>query len=130
MLAKEMLVRLMVFFFFWLVQISYGRFSVNPNRNCEVELFIMHGDGEKIVDPSKQEALSSVLKTELQSPLRAAVVNRGPDTELLVANPVELSRRGRPLVFYDITLALETLNSRIFSVLFQFFFRLSVEDLL
>lgn len=85
----------------------------------------MHGDGEKIVDPSKQEALSSVLKTELRSPLRVAVVNRGPDMELLVANRVELSRRGRPLVFYDITLALEILNSGIFSVLFQSIFGLS-----
>ncbi|KAK4790047.1 hypothetical protein SAY86_017351 [Trapa natans] len=98
------------------IQISYGRFSVKPKRSCEVELFIMRSDGEKIVDPSKQEALSSFLKTELPRPLRVAVVNRGADTELLVANPVELSRRGRPLVFYDITLALKTLGIRIFSM--------------
>ncbi|OWM70233.1 hypothetical protein CDL15_Pgr026083 [Punica granatum] len=98
------------------IQISYGRFFANPERNCEVELFIMQRDGEKIVDPNKQEALSSLLQAELRSPLRVAVVNRGPDTELLVANPVELSRRGRPLVFYDITLALKILNTQIFSV--------------
>lgn len=77
----------------------------------------MHGDGEKIVNLSEQESLSTLLKMELLSPLRVVVVNHGPDMELLVANPVELSRRGRPLVFYDITLALEMLNTRIFSVL-------------
>ncbi|MBA0571200.1 hypothetical protein Golob_004784 [Gossypium lobatum] len=53
---------------------------------------------------------------ELFRPLRVAVVSRGPDTELLVANPVELSGRGRPLVFHDITLALKNLNIQIFSV--------------
>lgn len=54
---------------------------------------------------------------ELSRPLRVAVISRGPDTELLVANPVELSGRGRPLVFYDIALALKILNTNIFSVL-------------
>ena len=33
----------------------------------------------------------------------------GPDTELLVAIPVELSGKGRPWVFYDVTLALKAL---------------------
>lgn len=77
----------------------------------------MQADGNKIIDPNKKNALCSRLRMELWHPLRVAVVNRGPDTELLVANPIELSGRGRPLVFYDITLALETLNARIFSVL-------------
>jgi len=76
----------------------------------------MQVDGKKIVDPSKKESLSSRLKTELLRPLRVAVVSRGPDTELLVANPVELSGKGRPLVFYDITLALKMLGLCIFSV--------------
>lgn len=76
----------------------------------------MHADGSKIVDLTEQNDLSSCLKRELQSPLRVAVVSRGPETELLVANPVELSGRGRPLVFYDITSALEILTTRIFSV--------------
>ena len=53
---------------------------------------------------------------ELLQPLRVAIVSRGPDTELLVANPVELSGKGRPLVFHDITLALKMLNICIFSV--------------
>lgn len=77
----------------------------------------MQSDGCKIVDPNKQNALCSRLRMELTRPLRAAVVSRGPDTELLVANPVELSGRGRPLVFHDITLALKQLNMSIFSVL-------------
>lgn len=82
-----------------------------------MDLFIKQADGKKIVDPSKQDALCSRLRMELLRPLRVAVVNRGPDAELLVANPVELSGRGRPLVFYDITLALKILSISIFSVL-------------
>ncbi|KAB2598000.1 hypothetical protein D8674_000920 [Pyrus ussuriensis x Pyrus communis] len=98
------------------IQVRYGRFCANPRGNCELDLFIMQADGKKIVDPNKQNALSSRLRMELLRPLRVAVVSRGPDTELLVANPVELSGRGRPLVFYDITLALKVLKTRIFSV--------------
>ncbi|XWS59618.1 hypothetical protein CRYUN_Cryun08bG0137700 [Craigia yunnanensis] len=97
------------------IQISYGRFYIKQGRKCEIDLFIMQADGKKIVDPSKQSALSSRLQMELLQPLRVAVVSRGPDTELLVANPVELSSKGRPLVFHDITLALKMLNTCIFS---------------
>lgn len=98
-------------------QISYGRFSTKPRGKCELDLFIMQADGKKIVNPSKQKSLSSRLRMELLRPLRVTVVSRGPDTELLVANPVELSGKGRPLVFYDITLALKMLGPCIFSVL-------------
>lgn len=77
----------------------------------------MQVDGKKIVDQEKQNGLCSRLRMELVHPLRVDVVSRGPDTELLVANPVELSGRGRPLVFHDITLALKILTTRIFSVL-------------
>ncbi|XP_010267219.1 PREDICTED: ACT domain-containing protein ACR10-like [Nelumbo nucifera] len=97
------------------IQVSYGRFTTNQRGSCEVELFVMQADGKKIVDPNKQNALSSRLRMELFRPLRVAVVSRGPDTELLVANPVELSGEGRPLVFYDITHALQMLNKCIFS---------------
>ncbi|KAF5747862.1 hypothetical protein HS088_TW05G00591 [Tripterygium wilfordii] len=96
-------------------QISYGRFSINQRSNCEIDLFLMQADGKKIVDPNKQKALSSRLEMELIRPLRVTVVSRGPDVELLVANPVELSGKGRPLVFHDITLALKMLNICIFS---------------
>ncbi|XP_010050712.2 ACT domain-containing protein ACR10 [Eucalyptus grandis] len=98
------------------IQISYGRFFTKQRRNCEIDLFIMQVDGKKIVAPSKQQALSSRLEMELLQPLRVAVVSRGPETELLVANPVQLCGKGRPLVFHDITLALKTLNIGIFSV--------------
>lgn len=77
----------------------------------------MQADGKKIVDPSKQDALQSRLQTVLSRPLRVSLISRGPDTELLVANPVELSGKGRPLVFNDITLALKMLDTPIFSVL-------------
>ncbi|KAH8501786.1 hypothetical protein H0E87_016533 [Populus deltoides] len=98
------------------LRFPYGRFLASRKGNCEVDLFLMQADGKKIVDPNKQNALCSRLRMELLCPLRLAVVSRGPDTELLVANPVELSGRGRPLVFHDITLALKNLNTPIFSV--------------
>lgn len=98
------------------IQTSYGRFSANAKGMCEADLLVMQVDGKKIVDPNKRNALSSRLRMELFRPLRLAVRSRGPDPELLVANPVELSGRGRPLVFYDITLALKLLNIQIFSV--------------
>ncbi|EOY18826.1 ACT-like superfamily protein isoform 2, partial [Theobroma cacao] len=97
------------------IQVSYGRFFAKQNGGCEMDLFIVQADGKKIVDRNKQNALCSRLRMELWRPLRLAVVSRGPDTELLVANPVELSGRGRPLVFHDITLALKNLNTQIFS---------------
>lgn len=68
------------------------------------------------MDSEKQRALCSRLKVEMLHPLRVIIANRGPDAELLVANPVELSGKGRPRVFYDITLALKTLGICIFSV--------------
>ncbi|QHN84166.1 hypothetical protein S245_054186 [Arachis hypogaea] len=97
------------------IQISYGRFMTKPRGKCELDLFIMQADGKKIVDSSKQKSLSARLRTELLRPLKVTVVSRGPDTELLVANPVELSDKGRPLVFHDITLALKMLGICIFS---------------
>ncbi|KAE9465492.1 hypothetical protein C3L33_02614, partial [Rhododendron williamsianum] len=97
------------------IQISYGRFTTKQTRKCEMDLFIMQADGKKIVDPNKQDALCSRIRRDLVRSLRVSLVSRGPDTELLVANPVELSGMGRPLVFHDITLALKILNTGIFS---------------
>ncbi|KAI3706715.1 hypothetical protein L6452_24641 [Arctium lappa] len=97
------------------IQISYGRFMTKEKKDCEIDLFIVQADGKKIVDPSKQNAMCSRIRMELFRPLKVALVSRGPDTELLVANPVELCGKGRPLVFYDITLALKMLNTDIFS---------------
>lgn len=100
------------------IQISYGRFTVKQRRRCEIDLFIMQADGKQIIDTNKQSALCSCLRRGLIYPLRVDVVSRGPDTELLVANLVELSGKGRPRVFYDITLALKKLNICIFSAEF------------
>lgn len=44
------------------------------------------------------------------------ITSHGHDTELLVANPVELSGKGRPRVFYDVTVALKMLGICIFLV--------------
>ena len=101
---------------FLLVQIAYGRFSPNSTGYRDLDLFIQQKDGKKIVDPEKQSALCSRLKVEMLHPLRVIIANRGPDTELLVANPVGLSGNGRPQVFYDVTLALKSLGICIFLV--------------
>lgn len=106
----------MCFGFFLIIQIAYGRLSPNTEGYRDLDLFIQQKDGKKIVDPDKQSALCSRLKVEMLHPLRVIVANRGPDTELLVANPVELSGKGRPRVFYDVTLALKSLGICIFSV--------------
>lgn len=82
----------------------------------DLDIFIQQKDGKKILDPEKQSALCSRLKQEMLHPLRVIIANRGPDTELLVANPVELSGMGRPRVFYDVTFALKTLGICVFSV--------------
>ncbi|KAJ0240361.1 hypothetical protein HA466_0225010 [Hirschfeldia incana] len=42
-------------------------------------------------------------------------VQRTRSTELVVANPVELSGKGRPRVFYDVTLSLKVLGICVFS---------------
>lgn len=110
-----------IYIYISIFQISYGRFTTKRKKECEVDLFLVQADGKKIVDPGKQDALCSRLRMELFRPLRVAVVNRGPDTELLVANPVELSGKGRPLVFYDITLSLRKLNIGIFTVILDLY---------
>lgn len=97
-------------------QISYGRFSPSTKGYRDIDLFIQQKDGKKIVDSEKQCALCSRLKLEMLHPLRVIIADRGPDTELLVANPVELCGIGRPRVFYDVTFALKTLGICIFSV--------------
>ncbi|KAL7133487.1 hypothetical protein ABFS83_12G143900 [Erythranthe nasuta] len=97
------------------IQVSYGRFTAKGKTECELDLFIMEANGKKIMDPTKQNSLKSRLEMELSRPIRVSLISRGPDTELIVANPVELSGKGRPMVFYDITLALKKLNRPIFS---------------
>lgn len=100
----------------FLFQIAYGRFSPSAKSLRNMDLFILQTDGKKIVNPESQVALCSRLRKEMLQPLRVVISNRGPDTELLVANPVELCGKGRPRVFYDVTLALKKLGISIFLV--------------
>ncbi|KAK1415578.1 hypothetical protein QVD17_31361 [Tagetes erecta] len=97
------------------IQVAYGRVSSSVNGVRSLELFIQNEDGKKILNNENQIALCSRLKEEMMQPLRVMISNRGPDTELLVANPVELSGKGRPRVVYDVTFALKTLGICIFS---------------
>ncbi|KAI3960913.1 hypothetical protein MKW98_019114 [Papaver atlanticum] len=97
------------------VQISYGRYSSSVKGYRDIDLFTVHKDGGKINDPEEQNALCSRLKVEMLHPQRVIIANRGPDTELLVANPVEASGKGRPRVFFDVTIALKLLGICIFS---------------
>ncbi|KAL4556863.1 hypothetical protein LXL04_035028 [Taraxacum kok-saghyz] len=97
------------------IRIAYGRVSTSVKGYRSLDLFIQKDDGSKILDTKKQVALCSRLKEEMLHPLRVIIINRGPDTELLVANLVELSGKGRPRVFYDVTFALKSLGICIFS---------------
>ncbi|KAJ0962351.1 hypothetical protein J5N97_030179 [Dioscorea zingiberensis] len=97
------------------IKIVHGRFKLDESMFREGELLIVQGDGKKIVDPEQQNALCSLLRQEILHSLRVMLVNRGPDNELLVANPVESCGKGRPLVFYDVTRALKVLGICIFS---------------
>ncbi|KAI3508602.1 hypothetical protein L1887_23611 [Cichorium endivia] len=97
------------------IQIAYGRISSSVKGYRSLDLFIQTDDGKKILDTEHQVALCSRLKEEMLHPLRVIITNRGPDTELLVANPVELSGKGRPRVFYDVTFSLKALGICIFS---------------
>ncbi|XP_019192515.1 PREDICTED: ACT domain-containing protein ACR9 [Ipomoea nil] len=97
------------------IQIAFGRISSTAKGYRTMDLFIQKTDGKKIIDPESQEALCSRLKEEMLHPFRVMIASRGPDTELLVANPVELSGKGRPRVFHDVTVALKTLGICVFS---------------
>lgn len=97
------------------IQGSYVRLSTNAKGICEMDLFVLQADGKKILDHDKQNAFCSRLEMEIFNPVRVMLTNRGPDTELLVATPIELSGRGRPRVLYDVTLALKMLDICIFT---------------
>ncbi|KAJ8760339.1 hypothetical protein K2173_011892 [Erythroxylum novogranatense] len=92
------------------IRIAYGRFASSVKGSRNMDLFIQLNDGRKVLDTKFQLHLCSRLEEEMLNPLRVIIANRGPDTELLVANPVELCGKGRPRVFYDVTLALKKLR--------------------
>ncbi|KAK9127124.1 hypothetical protein Syun_015921 [Stephania yunnanensis] len=97
------------------IKITYCRFPSSINGYRDIDLFIQQKDGRKILIPEKLDVLCSRLRLEMLHPLRVTIASRGPDTELLVANPVELSGMGRPRVFYNVTCALKLLGICIFS---------------
>ncbi|XP_071707817.1 ACT domain-containing protein ACR9-like [Rutidosis leptorrhynchoides] len=97
------------------IRIVHARISSSVKGYRSMDLFIQKEDGTKMLDKDNQAGLCSRLKEEMLHPLRVVTTNRGPDTELLVANPVELCGKGRPRVFYDVTLALKTLGICVFS---------------
>ncbi|CAL1387314.1 unnamed protein product [Linum trigynum] len=97
------------------IGVAYGRFAPSKKGLRNVDLIIQQTNGKKIVDPKHLDILCTRLKHAMLHPLRVIIVSRGPDTELLVANPVELSGKGRPRVFYDVTSALRKSGICIFS---------------
>ncbi|KAG9146632.1 hypothetical protein Leryth_014648 [Lithospermum erythrorhizon] len=97
------------------IQIAHGRISSSVKGFRNMDLLIRKTDGRKILDEDYLAAFCSRLEEEMLHPLRVTIASFGPDTELLVANPVELSGEGRPRVFYDVTFALRTLGICVFS---------------
>ncbi|XP_078436462.1 ACT domain-containing protein ACR9-like [Wolffia australiana] len=97
------------------IQIAYDRFLTNKEGFREIDLFVQRSDGKKIEDPEEQRLLCCRIIAEIRHPLRVTIASRGPDSELIIANPVELSGKGRPRVFYDVTVALKLLGICIFS---------------
>jgi hypothetical protein len=95
-------------------QVAHGRVATLENGSTEINIFLLRTEGRKITDVEKQKLLCRCMHAEVQHPLRVVVVSRGPDTELLVATPIELCGRGRPRVLYDVTLALRELSICIF----------------
>ncbi|CAK9256508.1 unnamed protein product [Sphagnum jensenii] len=96
------------------LQVAHGRVATLENGSTEINIFLLRTEGRKITDVEKQKLLCRCMHAEVQHPLRVVVVSRGPDTELLVATPIELCGRGRPRVLYDVTLALRELSICIF----------------
>jgi hypothetical protein len=97
-------------------QVAHGRVATLENGSSEINIFLLRAGGRKIMDVEEQRRLCQCMHAEVQHPLRVVVVSRGPDTELLVATPIEFCGRGRPRVLYDVTLALRELNICIFKV--------------
>jgi hypothetical protein len=97
------------------IQVAHGR-VITENGISMISVFVLRADGQKITDVEEKKRLCICMHTEVEHPLRVAVVTRGPDTELHVATPIEICGRGRPRVLYDVTLALKQLDICIFKV--------------
>ncbi|KAI5065008.1 hypothetical protein GOP47_0019703 [Adiantum capillus-veneris] len=96
------------------LRIAYGRLSTTLKGSGDLDLFILQANGNKLVDPDKQKCLADRLKMDICDPIRVMIVNRGPDTELIVATTVEKNGCARPRILYDVTLVLKMLDICIF----------------
>ncbi|KAI5078573.1 hypothetical protein GOP47_0006244 [Adiantum capillus-veneris] len=103
------------------IQVAYGRLATDAKGDGEIDLFILHGDGKKIVDPVKQQNLCSRLELEITQPVKIMIMDRGPDIELLVAASIGICGQGRPRVLHDITRVLKTLGICIFKADFGWY---------
>ncbi|KAL3807717.1 hypothetical protein ACJIZ3_012508 [Penstemon smallii] len=97
------------------IRISHGRISSTAKGCRNMDLFVQKTNKAKFFNDENLDNFCSRLTEDMLHPLRVTITSRGPDTELMVANPVESSGKGRPLVFFDVTYALKTLKLCIFS---------------
>ncbi|CAM6024393.1 unnamed protein product [Sphagnum balticum] len=95
------------------LQVAHGRVATE-NGISVISVFVLRANGRKVTEDDEKKRLCLCMYTEVDHPLRVAVVTRGPDTELHIATPIESCGRGRPRVLYDITLALKQLDICIF----------------
>lgn len=96
------------------IQVAFGRVATNPKGHDDIDLFVLEADGSKILDPERQKLLCCRLEHEIVGPIKVMTRSRGPDTELLVATPIEASGRSRPRVMLDTTSVIRKLNLGIF----------------
>eukprot|EP00250_Pteridium_aquilinum_P026654 c33377_g1_i1 orf=329-1027(+) len=96
------------------IQVVFGCLSTNSKRCADIDLFISEADGNKILGLKRKNGLSCRLELEIVQPIKVLTQNRGPDIDLLVATPMELSGRGRPRVLQDTTYMLRKLKLGIF----------------
>eukprot|EP00850_Spirogloea_muscicola_P006320 SM000030S11329 [mRNA] locus=s30:95988:98609:- [translate_table: standard] len=92
------------------LQVAFGRTMSNEHSMCDMDMFVQQMDGRKVVDPTRQKEVCRAVKRALEKPIRIVVVTKGPDSELIVATPVEKCGRGRPRVLFDVSYVLRMLE--------------------
>eukprot|EP00271_Cylindrocystis_brebissonii_P006593 TRINITY_DN19366_c0_g1_i1.p1 TRINITY_DN19366_c0_g1~~TRINITY_DN19366_c0_g1_i1.p1 ORF type:complete len:436 (+),score=107.14 TRINITY_DN19366_c0_g1_i1:379-1686(+) len=94
-------------------QVSYGRITSTDEGLCILDMFCQDR-GKKLLLPEQQRELCERVKREVERPIRITVVTKGPDSELLIACPVEECGRGRPRVLFDVTSVLRHMEVHVF----------------
>eukprot|EP00850_Spirogloea_muscicola_P020924 SM000230S07360 [mRNA] locus=s230:179037:181919:- [translate_table: standard] len=92
------------------LQVAFGRTMSNEHGMCDMDMFVQQMDGRKVMDPNRQKEVCRAVKRALEKPIRIVVVTKGPDSELIVATPVEKCGRGRPRVLFDVSYVLRMLE--------------------